>query len=1713
MKKLVSFVLALVLAASLLPIGVLAADTQSGKCGTNAAWSYDANTKTLTISGTGAMEDYNHDFLGGDYKESPWDEYREEIESVIVGNGITKIGNDAFGSYYPVGVCPNLNDVVIGSGVQQIGDYAFAGAESLKSVDLPQALNAIDFGVFEFCTSLQTINVASGCEKFRSVDGVLFEGNRLICYPPQKSGSSYTVPDGTTVLSISSFENADNLNSVQVPGSVKEVEADAFRYCSNLQQVTFSEGTEKIDVTAFHCSPLCRLVIPASVTEFTVGLGMSEQAWDDYWYTEPLSVFFQGMSAPAFDGYIAAGRTTTTKATVYYPEGASGWDVVQAQSNVQNMVSRDALEFKVGTLPDSIYTAKPGKLALAVYENRNGGDVRETAYRLSEGASVSSGSASAVTDAGGQASVAYTGGAVTVSKTGYVSRTVSEAALKVNPKVWLQQESDNPVISAVWMDEVNDIMNAEYSLPLVQSEAHNVSVEVNWGKSSMKSLMLAQGTATVALSGSGQTSVTWSDHFDLSKTILVVATNAEGKQTSKVLKIKSGSEATKPLEGFKVDFGNDLQFTLPDSIPVIGGESMKIGIYSNVLISYVVENGKIYAAVGYQADEKNDKDGTEVKSFVQSMKDIKKSAKKLSNMFAGKLPKVEGSWGVDVGFHIAGYLEGYFDQNNQIHWQDTGFFIGAEGGVSFTGQFAIGPVPAYFEAGLKAELEAKLALAMNESVKSFNPNGIVSGAIKINIGLGAGVKKGLSGGGGVEGKIDVDIDYKDRQIASSVAKLSLGGYLKVTFVGLEYKHDFDPWVEKIIFEYPDYSSNQLMLYAAAPEDETATENFYEEVYTADNYIQPDLSYLAAGSAFLANGNGSSRFMRTSRAVNVDSVTNFLSNSYENAAPQLLCLSDGTMLAVWTGYDSTRSGMDSLCLFYSRYDGSSWTEPVVLDDDGTMDCGFTLREINGQPCVVWEDASGTIESTDGLTEVAAKLKISLACFSDGQFTISDVSTGFGADMMPDVCCTVDGSLAVVWLRNSNNDPFANDGSNEIMCRRMTAEGWSEEETLCFSLQSVDSLSACYDGSTLQVAYSMDTDGDMTTSEDMEVYINGSAATSNSVIDSGVQYVDGQLYWYEDGTLMHGGSEMVPASSGLNSDRYQVVNGGGIKAVLFTTESGVYSSLYGIFCDTASGTWGEPVALTDGSDCIRSFSAVATSDGIQVLVNRIAVTDAESTENPYGTAQIDIIDLTLGSDLAIEDVYCDMQYYMANRKLPMTITVSNKGRQAVDQVQVTFLDESGTQLGTETLNAALPAGVTQELETGLAIGEVVQGRKVTIQVLPVDDSELDTSDNTAELTLQQQDIALESMSWGLNADGKAVIYGDVVNRGYTASGTLTVSLRKDGETAPIVNTISVESLDTLELQRISFETTYEENAVYYLTLDGCEDDSVANNSNFIVLRQEPEAEIVGEVIINASNFPDENFRTYLTETFDQDGDGRIDVSTVTQIDCSGKSIQSLQGVELLTELCELDCANNQLTALDVSMNEKLQNLDCSTNIQLAAVTLPPQPVCVDTTGNGSTVLSREGSSGVTVSGQLDAVGLKESERVYLMLKQGDTICGWLRTGEETFSFADIAVGSYTLQVYQDEYVSREYTVEVGTEEVELPKLQLVRRGNINGACVGGIDVEITDLACLYQYLTEGKNEGSIQDKTYFKAVADVNDDGSIDVYDLQRLYEAVSGVRVF
>ena len=86
------------------------------------------------------------------------------------------------------------------------------------------------------------------------------------------------------------------------------------------------------------------------------------------------------------------------------------------------------------------------------------------------------------------------------------------------------------------------------------------------------------------------------------------------------------------------------------------------------------------------------------------------------------------------------------------------------------------------------------------------------------------------------------------------------------------------------------------------------------------------------------------------------------------------------------------------------------------------------------------------------------------------------------------------------------------------------------------------------------------------------------------------------------------------------------------------------------------------------------------------------------------------------------------------------------------------------------------------------------------------------------------------------------------------------------------------------------------------------------------------------INEDNFPDENFRNYVSSNFDSNHDSFLDIEeryAVTAINVDGKSISSLQGIELFTNLTKLECNNNKLQTLDVRNNKSLKELYCSQN----------------------------------------------------------------------------------------------------------------------------------------------------------------------------------------
>lgn len=86
----------------------------------------------------------------------------------------------------------------------------------------------------------------------------------------------------------------------------------------------------------------------------------------------------------------------------------------------------------------------------------------------------------------------------------------------------------------------------------------------------------------------------------------------------------------------------------------------------------------------------------------------------------------------------------------------------------------------------------------------------------------------------------------------------------------------------------------------------------------------------------------------------------------------------------------------------------------------------------------------------------------------------------------------------------------------------------------------------------------------------------------------------------------------------------------------------------------------------------------------------------------------------------------------------------------------------------------------------------------------------------------------------------------------------------------------------------------------------------------------------VTVNEENFPDVNFREFVSENFDTDKNGKLsqkELDAVTRIDVNSMEISSVKGVEKFTKIEYLNCSGNKLTELDVSKNTRLNVFGCN------------------------------------------------------------------------------------------------------------------------------------------------------------------------------------------
>ena len=195
----------------------------SGECGENLTWTLDSEG-TLTIAGTGDMDDYDTP----EELFSPWFEYNESIQKIVIENGVTSVGDCAFED------CDNITSITIPENVTSIGYSAFYDCDSLTNITIGNSVKTIGGYSFWSCDSL--VNIIFG--------------------------------DSVETIGTYAFFMCKNLATITLPDSVTSICDDAFVYCNSLISVTIGNGVETIGFRAFgDCSSLTSITILNSACE------------------------------------------------------------------------------------------------------------------------------------------------------------------------------------------------------------------------------------------------------------------------------------------------------------------------------------------------------------------------------------------------------------------------------------------------------------------------------------------------------------------------------------------------------------------------------------------------------------------------------------------------------------------------------------------------------------------------------------------------------------------------------------------------------------------------------------------------------------------------------------------------------------------------------------------------------------------------------------------------------------------------------------------------------------------------------------------------------------------------------------------------------------------------------------------------------------------------------------------------------------------------------------------------------------------------------------------------------------------------------------------------------------------------------------------------------------------------------------------------------
>ena len=1249
--------------------------------------------------------------------------------------------------------CNLLRSITIPYGVTSIERYTFYKCSSLTSIIIPNSVTSIDGCAFSSCTSLASITIP---------DSVTRMG--YSAFSDCESLKSITIPDGVTIIAPNIFENCRSLVSVTIPKGVTSIASSAFAICTNLVSITIPEGVVSIGREAFYsCHGLRNITIPASLKRDKI---------ESYAFLHCYAIkHIHIPNGTTYSDYSGSGGLPI-KSEYYFelseygscPDENCPMGMHQPDGPIKTSYNLKITDSKGYALKNAIVVCGD-----KTYDVSNG------VVHISN-----PGSASIIINANGYKSVKVSLNTLSTGSVNTVSLISASSAVNASlSNIYFSEKSnidmvyDNGSIGTyISTGKATDVLHGVKTIDLKRTSSGHTSyydfyLYCAGNTSGISSYKVYNGNKLLSSSSSNKIKISTSQLKDNSNLKVVCLLN-DGNSLTYNINVKANDNSN-DFSSFQLS-GDNITLGFSDDLSWLGSSTLSIPNFP----LYVKTSGdEVRVGVGVNRDvldsesgffnfkkdyEKFKSDLSKNKSYLSAKSLTELKSKYLADAKKSSIPGLKG--GIDITIVGCGYAK----INNSAEGTTVGFdlVITADFSATYSKQFFVSVVPVV----LSIKGGVKLETTIESSI-----SGIGTANTKINADIGlvitpyimpyAGIGLNKVANVGVYGQLELPINIcicntdKKLQGLNSVDIRGETGF-RANFLTMSYNWTLFSGTKNLYTRNQNRISDTISLREeivnCIPQfNETAV----DPALNIDNYT---VSQSSQQLAVTENDNG------------------LIAKDVSYLASSDVIVTDELTILASTNSDVSRGVNNQSYVVTSVFKDGKWSNVKAVNDTGYGEyspklykSGNDIFLIYQQATKLFSDDASNSEITDNIGIAVSKFNYETLEFENTNVIYSKDGYNFAPDANDD---------CVVWVNNTDGSPFGNTENNSIVLYDGT-----DIKEIKTGIGYIISAKSGKISDDVYIAYTVDSDGDFGTFDDIQLYVIDTNGGEPMLVDEGcIENFEftadkyGTLLWTNDERLCY--AQKPESSSVIKTDDY-ISGGFGVlddNTIYFseknaTMESSVYLMEYdGI-------KWSAPYEYYS---CYGNIVALS-SDGQNILVN---AGETDSVTEPH---KLYLVKVIKSKDILLNLADVNSNYLVNSSQIPIDVSLTNNGSETVQTVAFRISDEQMNTINTYTLdNLNIQPGETSECTLLIKPEDNCIGKKIYVTVAEPSDSSVLTdealdadleNDRTPEnnrygLDFTKSDLEVKTEEYKF-VENHALVFTVLNNTDVVTGGTLKVS----------------------------------------------------------------------------------------------------------------------------------------------------------------------------------------------------------------------------------------------------------------------------------------------------------------------------------------------------